>query len=60
MKPGFITMNLSRKDHIFGPLKEGVRGQHFSSDQKVEHAVRNWLKMQPADFYKAGIVSLVH
>ena len=22
--------------------------------------VRNWLKMQPTDFYKAGIVSLVH
>ena len=46
--------------HLFGPLKEGVRGQHFTSDQEVKHAVRNWLKMQPADFYKAGIVSLVH
>ena len=40
--------------------QEGVRGQHFTSDQEVKHAVRNWLKMQPADFYKAGIVSLVH
>ena len=46
--------------HLFGPLKEGVRGQHFTSDQEVKHAVRNWLKMQLADFYKAGIVSLVH
>ena len=46
--------------HLFGPLKEGVRGQHFTSDQEVKHAVRNWLKMQPADFYKAGIVFLVH
>ena len=45
--------------HLFGPLKEGVRGQHFTSDQEVKNAVRNWLKMQPADFYKAGIVSLV-
>jgi len=45
MKPGFIAVNQSRKDHLFGPLKEGVRGQHFSSDQEVEHAVRNWLKM---------------
>jgi len=60
MKPRFITMNPSRKDHLFRPLKEGVRGQHFTSDQEVKHAVRNWLKMQPADFHKAGIVSLVH
>ena len=44
--------------HRFEPLKEGVRGQHFTSDQEVKNAVRNWLKMQPAGFYKAGIVSL--
>jgi len=60
MKPGFIVMNLSRKDHLFGPLKEGVRGKHFTSDQEVEHAVRCWLKMHPADFYKAGIVSFAY
>ena len=46
--------------HLFGPLKEGVRGQRFTSDQEVKNPVKNWLKMQPADFYKAGIVSLVH
>ena len=46
--------------HLFGPLKDGVRGQHFISDQEVKNAVRNWLKMQAADFCKAGIVSLVH
>ena len=46
--------------HLFGPLKEGVTGQHFTSDQEVKNAVRNWLKMQPAGFYKIGIVSLVH
>ena len=44
--------------HLFGPLKEGVRGQHFTSDQEVKNTVRKWLKVQPADFYKAGIVSL--
>ena len=27
--------------HLFGPLKEGVRGQHFTSDQEVKNAVRN-------------------
>ena len=42
--------------YLFGPLKEGVREQHFTSDQEIKNAVRNWLKMQSADFYKA----LVH
>ena len=46
--------------HLFGPLKEGVRGKHFISNQEVKNAVRNWLKIQPVDFYKAGIVSFVH
>ena len=44
--------------YLFGPLKEGVRGQHFTSDQEAKNAGRKWLKMQPTDFYKAGIVSL--
>ena len=38
--------------HLFGPLKESLRGLHFSSDEEVETAVRKWLKTQPVEFYK--------
>jgi len=48
------------KRSSFWTTERRSKGQHFTSDQEVKHAVRNWLKMQPADFYKAGIVSLVH
>ena len=33
---------------------------HVPKSKEVKNAVRNWLKMQPADFYNAGIVSFVH
>ena len=46
--------------HLFGPLNEEIRARHFTRDQEVKHAVRNWLKMQRADFYKASMVFLVH
>jgi hypothetical protein len=32
--------------HMFGSLKEAVRGRRFSSDEEVIGAVQNWLKTQ--------------
>ena len=37
--------------HLFVPLKESLREQHFSSDGEVKTAVRKWLKTQPVEFY---------
>jgi len=37
--------------HLFGPTKDGLRGQHFPSNDAVIQAVKQW-----ADFYEA----LVH
>ena len=44
---------------LFGPLKESLREQHFSSDGEVKTAVRKWLKTQPVEFYNEGICALV-
>ena len=45
--------------HLFGPLKESLRGRHFSSDKEVKTAVRKWLKTQPVEFYNEEICPLV-
>ena len=45
--------------HLFGPLKESLRGRHFFSDEEVKTAVRKWLKTQPVEFYNEGICGLV-
>jgi histone-lysine N-methyltransferase SETMAR len=36
--------------HIFGPMKEVVRGRRFSSSEVIG-IVQNWLKMQPRNFF---------
>ena len=41
------------------PQKKSLRGRHFSSDKEVKTAVRNWLKMQPVEFYNEGICAFV-
>ena len=46
--------------HLFGPLKEAIRGQQFTTDEQVKHAVKIWLKSHSNEFYKAGIHALVH
>jgi hypothetical protein len=37
--------------HIFGPIKEALRGRRFSSDEEFTVAVQNWLKTQPKNFF---------
>lgn len=46
--------------HLFGPLKDGLRGQHFPDDDAVITAVKQWLRSAGADFYERGIQALVH
>jgi hypothetical protein len=33
--------------HMFGPMKEALRGRKFLANEEVIRAVQNWLKMQP-------------
>ena len=46
--------------HLFGPMKEGLRGNRYGNDNEVKTAVLNWLRHQPAEFYNTGIHALVH
>jgi [histone H3]-lysine36 N-dimethyltransferase SETMAR len=41
--------------HLFGPLKRGLAGKHFDSDDEVKAAVRQWLRDQPDSFFRLGI-----
>jgi hypothetical protein len=37
--------------HMFGPMKEALRGRKFSSDEDVIGAVQNWLKLRTKNFF---------
>ena len=45
--------------HLFGPLKESLRGQYFSSNEEVKPAVGKWLNTQSAEFYNEGRCELL-
>ncbi|KYO21352.1 histone-lysine N-methyltransferase SETMAR [Alligator mississippiensis] len=45
--------------HMFGPLKEALRGHRFTSDAEVQHAVQEWLSQLPESFFEDGIKKLV-
>jgi len=40
---------------LFPKLKETLKVQHFSSDAKVEAAVRKWISSQPETFFMDGM-----
>jgi histone-lysine N-methyltransferase SETMAR len=43
--------------HLFGPLKDALRGHHFQSDDDVKTAVRRWLHQQDEAFFRDGTAS---
>jgi hypothetical protein len=45
--------------HLFGPMKEHLRGQKFADDNEVMEAVQSWLKATPESFFLEGIRKLV-
>ena len=40
--------------HLFGPLKEALRGRRFTSNQELKEAVQAWLAAQPKTFFSCG------
>ena len=46
--------------HLFGPLKQALRGRRFTSDEAVKEAVHSWLAAQPKTFFYEGFRKLVH
>ena len=45
--------------HLFGPLKNALRGRRFSTDKEVREVVHKWLRDQPKTFFLEGIHKLV-
>lgn len=45
--------------HLFGPMKNFIRGRRFADDEEVIHEVTTWLRRQSKDFYRQGIHALV-
>jgi hypothetical protein len=46
--------------HIFGPLKEALHGQRFTSDYEVKDAVHTWLQSHLEAFFTDGIKRLIN
>jgi hypothetical protein len=46
--------------HLFGPMKEHLRGQKFADDNEVMEVVQSWLKATSRSFFLEGIRKLVH
>lgn len=44
--------------HLFGPLKEALRGRRFTTDEALKEAVHSWLASQPKTFFYEGIRKL--
>jgi hypothetical protein len=56
----FPVHNLTPSDcHLFGPLKDALRGRRFTSDEGVKEAVHEWLAAQPKTFFSEGIQKLL-
>jgi len=46
--------------HLFGPMKDGLRGQHFPSNDAVVRAVEQWATSAGADYYECDMQAIVH
>jgi hypothetical protein len=44
--------------HLFGLLKNALRGHRFAADDEVKEAVHDWLCSQPQTFFSNGIKKL--
>ena len=44
--------------HLFGPMKDALRGKHYADDGEVIDAARRWLRHRPVEWYNAGIQAL--
>ena len=48
LPPPTYSPDLAASDfHVFGLLKEAMRGKSFRSDEEVQQAVHEWLRCQP-------------
>ena len=54
------SLNVAPSDfHLFGPMKEHLRGQKFADDSEILEAVQSWLKAVPKSLFLEGIHKLL-
>ena len=41
--------------HLFGPMKDELRGHRFETADDVKRAVREWVKKTESAFFRAGL-----
>jgi transposase len=44
--------------HLFGPLKDAIRGKRFEDDEEVNTKVKRWLRQRPAEWYREDTQAL--
>ena len=45
--------------HLFGAMKDALRGKHYGNDKKIKTGVKNWLCKQLPEFHKTGIHAFI-
>ena len=54
-----LVTNKNKHLHLFGPLKEFLGGQHFSTDDEVKQAVLGWFSRTDKSLYAEAFQALV-
>jgi hypothetical protein len=54
-----MVLTLHLQIHLFGPLKQALRGSRFTTDQQLDVTVHAWLVYQPKTFYCEVIKQIV-
>ena len=54
-----VVLNLPLWTHLFGLLKQALRGLQFTTDQEMDVMVHAWLVSEPKTFYSKGIKQIV-
>ena len=54
-----MVLTLHLQTHLFGPLKQALRGRRFTTDQQLDVTVHVSLVCQPKTFYSEAIKQTV-
>jgi hypothetical protein len=46
--------------HLFGFLKDHLKGCHYETDEAVQEAMRSWLRGAGTDFYRRSTFKILH
>jgi hypothetical protein len=57
--PPYCSDLASSDYHLFGPLKDHLRGHYYATDEAVQETVRSWLRGVGTDFYSKGIFNIL-